>query len=292
MARPPCWLAAPWPPALPGALPTALNQMVCCQWPFARAGLAAAAACAGQAAGVAGQQGPGWRRGCRPRARRARCPQDSEHRGAVARAVHSGGNLPHRVHPLQPAAGARWAAVTCRWRCCWLFRGSRLRRRAASCAAPAGADPRPRSDVPARGDTLSLLALLLLSRPGMCFFFGGLKYKEQRFSTLANKVSSCLLFLACIGIIIPSTAKIIYGGEVITSGPPSARLPLPPPPCRPRLPLTPTQPRRRAAGRAACHGRRVGPPAERCLAPRPASPAAEDVLFNLSHAIAIVLIFM
>jgi hypothetical protein len=29
-------------------------------------------------------------------------------------------------------------------------------------------------------------------------------------------VSSSLLFLACIGIIIPSTAKIIYGGEVIT----------------------------------------------------------------------------
>jgi Ca2+/H+ antiporter len=51
----------------------------------------------------------------------------------------------------------------------------------------------------------------------MCFFFGGLKYKEQRFSTLANKVSSCLLFLACIGIIIPTTARIIYGGEVVSS---------------------------------------------------------------------------
>jgi len=37
-------------------------------------------------------------------------------------------------------------------------------------------------------------------------------------STLANKVSSSLLFLACIGIIIPSTAKLIYGGAVITSG--------------------------------------------------------------------------
>ncbi|EFN54061.1 hypothetical protein CHLNCDRAFT_36262 [Chlorella variabilis] len=80
------------------------------------------------------------------------------------------------------------------------------------------------------GSILSNLLLVL----GMCFFFGGLKYKEQRFSTLANKVSSCLLFLACIGIIIPSTAKIIYGGEVIT----------------------------------------------------------KDVLFNLSHAIAIVLIFI
>lgn len=80
------------------------------------------------------------------------------------------------------------------------------------------------------GSILSNLLLVL----GMCFFFGGLKYKEQRFSALANKVSSCLLFLACIGIIIPSTAKVIYGGEVIT----------------------------------------------------------KDVLFNLSHAIAIVLIFI
>jgi hypothetical protein len=145
------------------------------------------------------------------------------------------------------------------------------------------------------GSILSNLLLVL----GMCFFFGGLKYKEQRFrweavqrvdtttqqlcacraghrscmdlptwismhalrsrhspashplpltvvavfrlhqisslancmphlyrslppcSALANKVSSCLLFLACIGIIIPSTAKVIYGGEVITSEPAS-----------------------------------------------------------------------
>jgi uncharacterized membrane protein SirB2 len=80
------------------------------------------------------------------------------------------------------------------------------------------------------GSILSNLLLVL----GMCFFFGGLKHKEQRFSTLANKVSSCLLFLACIGVIIPSTAKILYGGDVIT----------------------------------------------------------RDVLFNLSHAIAIVLIFI
>ena len=29
-------------------------------------------------------------------------------------------------------------------------------------------------------------------------------------------MSCSLLFLACIGVIIPSTAKMIYGGQVIT----------------------------------------------------------------------------
>lgn len=41
----------------------------------------------------------------------------------------------------------------------------------------------------------------------MCFFFGGFRHKQQTFNALANKVSSSLLFLACIAIIIPSTAK-------------------------------------------------------------------------------------
>lgn len=35
-------------------------------------------------------------------------------------------------------------------------------------------------------------------------------------STLANKVSSSLLFLACIAIMIPSTAKVVYGPAIIT----------------------------------------------------------------------------
>lgn len=51
---------------------------------------------------------------------------------------------------------------------------------------------------------------------GCAFFFGGLKYKEQRFSKTANKVSSSLLFLACIGILIPSAGRIVYGRHVIT----------------------------------------------------------------------------
>lgn len=50
----------------------------------------------------------------------------------------------------------------------------------------------------------------------MCFLFGGFKYQQQSFSMLANKVGSSLLFLACIAIIIPSAARLLYGGDVIT----------------------------------------------------------------------------
>lgn len=63
----------------------------------------------------------------------------------------------------------------------------------------------------------SILSNLLLVM-GTSFFVGGLKYKEQRFSTMANKVSSSLLFLACIGIMIPSTGRIVYGKHVISKG--------------------------------------------------------------------------
>lgn len=62
------------------------------------------------------------------------------------------------------------------------------------------------------GSILSNLLLVL----GMCFLFGGMKHKQQRFNALANKVSSSLLFLACIAIIIPTAAKMFYGGEIIT----------------------------------------------------------------------------
>ncbi|KAL4448639.1 hypothetical protein ABPG75_005858 [Micractinium tetrahymenae] len=62
------------------------------------------------------------------------------------------------------------------------------------------------------GSILSNQLLVL----GTCFFVGGIKYKEQRFSTFANKVSSSLLFLACIGILIHSTARMVYGKHVST----------------------------------------------------------------------------
>ncbi|KAI3431863.1 hypothetical protein D9Q98_010614 [Chlorella vulgaris] len=62
------------------------------------------------------------------------------------------------------------------------------------------------------GSILSNLLLVL----GTCFLVGGMKYKEQRFSTLPNKMASSLLFLACIGIMIPSTARVVYGRHVMT----------------------------------------------------------------------------
>ncbi|EFN51117.1 hypothetical protein CHLNCDRAFT_37529 [Chlorella variabilis] len=65
------------------------------------------------------------------------------------------------------------------------------------------------------GSILSNLLLVL----GTCFLFGGMKYKEQRFSTLANKMASSLLFLACIGIMIPSTARVF---RAVPSHPPTA----------------------------------------------------------------------
>jgi hypothetical protein len=37
-------------------------------------------------------------------------------------------------------------------------------------------------------------------------------------STLPNKMASSLLFLACIGIMIPSTARVVYGRHVMTGG--------------------------------------------------------------------------
>lgn len=62
------------------------------------------------------------------------------------------------------------------------------------------------------GSILSNLLLVL----GCCFFFGGFKHKSQEFNAVANKVSSSLLFLAAIAIIIPTTAKMVYGEAVIT----------------------------------------------------------------------------
>lgn len=61
----------------------------------------------------------------------------------------------------------------------------------------------------------SILSNLLLVMGG-CFLFGGFKHKQQRFNTLANKVSSSLLFLSSISIIIPTAAKGVYGSKVIT----------------------------------------------------------------------------
>ena len=62
------------------------------------------------------------------------------------------------------------------------------------------------------GSILSNLLLVL----GCCFFFGGLKYKTQRFNNVGNKAATSLLFLACISIVSPTAARYVYGAAVIT----------------------------------------------------------------------------
>jgi hypothetical protein len=79
--------------------------------------------------------------------------QNPVHRGAAARAVHGCGHLADWQHPVQPAAGARWVQCGCGW----------LRQLACKAHQPTTTPPSPPSTA------------------GMCFFFGGLKYKEQRF---------------------------------------------------------------------------------------------------------------
>jgi Ca2+:H+ antiporter len=50
----------------------------------------------------------------------------------------------------------------------------------------------------------------------MCFLLGGVKYQQQTFSVMANKAGCSMLLLACIGIIIPTAARSVYGEAVIT----------------------------------------------------------------------------
>ena len=50
------------------------------------------------------------------------------------------------------------------------------------------------------------------SAAGCCFLFGGWKYKVQKFNAVANQASSSLLFLSCIGIIIPTAAGYLEIG--------------------------------------------------------------------------------
>lgn len=56
------------------------------------------------------------------------------------------------------------------------------------------------------GSILSNLLLVL----GFCYLVGGVRYPEQRFSTLANKAYCSLLFMACIALLVPTAATIIY----------------------------------------------------------------------------------
>lgn len=50
------------------------------------------------------------------------------------------------------------------------------------------------------GSILSNLLLVL----GMCFFFGGLKFKEQSFNVTAAQTSASLLFIATSSLLLPA----------------------------------------------------------------------------------------
>jgi Ca2+:H+ antiporter len=52
------------------------------------------------------------------------------------------------------------------------------------------------------GSILSNLLLVL----GCCFLFGGIYFKQQEFNAVANQASSSLLFLSCIGVVLPTAA--------------------------------------------------------------------------------------
>jgi Ca2+:H+ antiporter len=65
------------------------------------------------------------------------------------------------------------------------------------------------------GVTGSVLGDLLLL-PGLSMIFGGIKYKEQRFSPAVAGVSSVLLFISIIGAFTPTISWIVYGGYSFT----------------------------------------------------------------------------
>eukprot|EP00878_Enallax_costatus_P033613 GHUV01037148.1.p1 GENE.GHUV01037148.1~~GHUV01037148.1.p1 ORF type:complete len:357 (+),score=74.62 GHUV01037148.1:890-1960(+) len=60
------------------------------------------------------------------------------------------------------------------------------------------------------GSILSNLLLVL----GCCFLFGGIRFKTQSFNAVANQATSSLLFLSCIGIIIPTAAGSLSSDDV------------------------------------------------------------------------------
>eukprot|EP00889_Picochlorum_renovo_P000971 jgi/Picre1/28001/NNA_000962.t1 len=61
------------------------------------------------------------------------------------------------------------------------------------------------------GSILSNLLLVL----GCCFFFGGSKFKTQQFNSAGNKAATSLLFLACISVITPTMASVLYGPDAM-----------------------------------------------------------------------------
>lgn len=62
------------------------------------------------------------------------------------------------------------------------------------------------------GSILSNLLLVL----GCAFFFGGLKYKTQKFDKISSQVNSTMLTLACMTMILPTV--MTYAGQTTQNG--------------------------------------------------------------------------
>ncbi|KAK9848569.1 hypothetical protein WJX84_002308 [Apatococcus fuscideae] len=63
------------------------------------------------------------------------------------------------------------------------------------------------------GSVLSNLLLVL----GCCFLIGGVRYKQQSFNMVINKISASLLFLAAIALVIPAAGRGLYGPQEISN---------------------------------------------------------------------------
>lgn len=64
------------------------------------------------------------------------------------------------------------------------------------------------------GVTGSLLGMMLLT-PGLCMLAGGIKYRQQRFSSAAAGVSIVLLFVSLIGAFIPTIFYNLFGARTL-----------------------------------------------------------------------------
>lgn len=63
----------------------------------------------------------------------------------------------------------------------------------------------------------SILANLLLIL-GMCFCFGGLRFREQIYNSTVTQMSACLLCLAVMSLLLPvSTMSSIMGAELTST---------------------------------------------------------------------------
>ena len=56
-----------------------------------------------------------------------------------------------------------------------------------------------------------------VAHPGCCFLVGGVRYKQQSFNMVINKIAASLLFLAAIALLIPAAGRGLYGSTEISN---------------------------------------------------------------------------